>query len=93
MNFYEAVKELAKKKNTTVKTLVEGCGINYDSYNSCRRYGNLPRADEAVLIAGSLGVSVERLVTGRESSPAPDVSAALAALDSLRSELERIGRL
>ena len=65
-DFYERVKRISKEKNITVRSLIESCGINYDSYNSYRRYGNLPRADESVLIAKALGTSVEYLVTGQK---------------------------
>lgn len=65
-DFYERVKGISKERNVTVRSLIESCGINYDSYNSCRRYGNLPRADEAVLIAKALGTSAEYLVTGQK---------------------------
>lgn len=65
-DFYDRVKELAKSHNTTVRAVIENCQINYDSYNSCKRYKNLPRADEAVRIAEYLGTSVEYLVTGRK---------------------------
>ena len=65
-DFYERVKGISKERNVTVRSLIESCGINYDSYNSCRRYGNLPRADEAVLIAKALGTSAEYLVAGQK---------------------------
>lgn len=68
MLFYENVKNLCKNKNLSLKNLIENCNINYDSYNSCKRYNNLPRADEAVKIAKALNTSVEYLVTG-ETTP------------------------
>ena len=66
MDFYERVKQLVKDKNITLRNLIEGLGMNYDSYNSLKRYGNLPRSDESVKIAQALGVSVEYLVTGEQ---------------------------
>ena len=69
LDFYDRVKELAKQHNITVKSLVENCGINYDSYNSCKRYNNLPRSEESVRIAKALNTSVEYLVTGKEPDP------------------------
>lgn len=68
MEFYERVKELAKKKGKTIRDFIEGLGINYDSYNSLKRYGNLPRGDDCVKIASSLDTSVEYLVTGNPPS-------------------------
>ena len=67
MDFYDNVKKIVKKNNLTLRAFIESLGINYDSYNSCKKYSNLPRADEAVKIAKALGTSVEFLVTGEES--------------------------
>lgn len=69
LDFYERIKLLAKNKNISIKYMIEACGINYDSYNSCKRYGNLPRADEALSIARYLNTTVEFLVTGEETNP------------------------
>lgn len=66
MDFYENVKKLVKTNNLILRNFIESLGINYNSYNSCKQYGNLPRADEAVKIAQSLGTTVEFLVTGIE---------------------------
>lgn len=65
-DFYERVKTLAKSQNKNLRELIESCSMNYDSYNSYKRYGNLPRANEAVAIADALGTTVEYLVTGKE---------------------------
>lgn len=67
MDFYDRVKDLAKQRNVTVRSLIESCGMNYDSYNSCKRYGNLPRSEESVKIAENLQTTVEYLVTGVET--------------------------
>lgn len=70
MDFYDRVKDLVKSTTSyTLRTFIEGFGINYDTYNGQRRYGNIPRADEAVLIARALHTSVEYLVTGEEAAP------------------------
>lgn len=69
LDFYDRVKDLAHQKNVNLKTFIETCGLNYDSYNSCKRYGNLPRSEEAVKIAKALNTSVEYLVTGIDASP------------------------
>jgi transcriptional regulator with XRE-family HTH domain len=66
MDFYENVKQLVKTNNLTLRSFIESLGINYDSYNSCKKYNNLPRADEAVKIAQALNTTVEFLVTGEE---------------------------
>jgi hypothetical protein len=65
MGFFEEVKRLAKIKGTTIEALAESIpGKNRDSYYGWRRSNNLPRADEAVKIASTLGTTVEYLVTG-----------------------------
>lgn len=69
MDFYDNVKKLVKTNNLNLRNFIESLGINYSSYNSCKQYGNLPRADDAVKIAQALGSSVEFLVTGEESRP------------------------
>jgi transcriptional regulator with XRE-family HTH domain len=71
MDFYENVKQLVKTNNLTLRSFIESLGINYDSYNSCKKYNNLPRADEAVKIAQALNTTVEYLVTGTSSSLTP----------------------
>lgn len=81
MDFYENVKQLVKTNNLTLRSFIESLGINYDSYNSCKKYNNLPRADEAVKIAQALNTTVEYLVTGNK----PDLS---SETKSLINELE-----
>lgn len=65
LDFYERVKTLSKELGLTVRSVIESCNINYDSYNSYKRYGNYPKADEALLIANKLNTTVEFLVTGK----------------------------
>lgn len=72
-DFYERVKVLSKSQNRNLRELIESCGINYDSYNSYKRYGNLPRANEAVAIADALGTTVEYLVTGKDPQDKKEV--------------------
>jgi len=72
--FYERVKQISKTQNKSVRTVIEDCGINYDSYNSYKRYGNLPRSDEAVAIAKALNTTVEYLVTGELTDSIAELS-------------------
>ncbi|MCR5623093.1 MAG: helix-turn-helix domain-containing protein [Treponema sp.] len=55
-----------KEKNLKRKALAEACGFNVANVTKWDRYGSLPTADTAYLIAQELGVSVEWLLTGRE---------------------------
>lgn len=66
MDFYDRTKLRAKELGLNVRDVVEKSGENYDSYNSMKRYQNLPRADIVVNMAKHLKTSVEYLVTGSE---------------------------
>lgn len=69
--FFETVKELAKKKNMTIDMMIQSIeGLSFNSlntYNSMRKAGNLPRADDVLRIAKFFNVSMEYLVTGCQS--------------------------
>ena len=69
LDFYERVKRLTKVKKTTLEYVAGEAGLSIASYNSYRRYGNLPRADEAFKIAKTLGTTVEYLITGNNPEP------------------------
>ena len=73
MEFYDRIKELVKKSGKTIQKAIEEAGINYDSYNSLKRYNNLPRADDCVKLAKYLGVTSEYLVTGSDNTLDDDV--------------------
>ena len=64
MDFYERTKELVKQHNFSLIPFLQSLDLNYETYKSCKRAGNLPRADEAVRIAQALSTTVEYLVTG-----------------------------
>lgn len=78
MDFYERIKVLVKKKGCSLIEFVQSLGISYDKYESLKRYNNLPRADEAFRIARALGVTIEYLITGNESSGLSDDALSLA---------------
>jgi hypothetical protein len=89
--FYENVKKSVKEKtNLTLRDFIESLDINYETYNSTRRYHNLPRADESVKIAQALGVSVEYLVTGEK----PGNTAPVEKIQALaRQILDETGKI
>jgi hypothetical protein len=67
MTFYDRVKELVKKSTSlTLESFIQSLDINYGTYHTQRKAGNLPRADEALKIAQALNTSVEYLVSGTE---------------------------
>lgn len=67
-----------------MRSFIESLGMNYETYYSGRRKGNLPRADDAVKIASALGVSVEWLVTGEPPKPSPAEKALQAVKDAVK---------
>ena len=72
--FYSRVKKTAKASSLKLGDIFLKTGINKSSYDSYRRCGNFPRADEAYRIAKELGVTVEFLLTGKEPPKAPACS-------------------
>lgn len=72
MDFYERVKFLVKSQNLSLLNFLKDLGINYETYKSAKRLNVLPRADEAIKIASSLGTTVEFLVTGKSSAGLSD---------------------
>jgi transcriptional regulator with XRE-family HTH domain len=69
IQFYERVKSLAKTNKTTIEYVAGEAGLSLASYNAYRRHQNLPRADEALKIAQTLGTTVEYLITGNNPEP------------------------
>lgn len=68
MDFYDRVKMEVRKKGTTIAAVTGSIGMSFNTYNSTKRMGNLPRADQAQAIAENLGCSLEYLLTGRDVS-------------------------
>ncbi|MCL2556900.1 MAG: hypothetical protein FWE09_00315 [Treponema sp.] len=86
MVFYDTVKALVKQNtHLTLQAFVQSLGLNYGTYHGQRKSGNLPRADEALLIAQALGTTVEHLVTGAP----PDASSSDKALDDMQAVIDR----
>ncbi|MDR2897205.1 MAG: hypothetical protein LBU99_00200 [Spirochaetaceae bacterium] len=75
LEFYKRVKRLAKVRRHTIEFVVTKAGITLNSYNSCRKRGKLPRADEAYAIAGVLNTTLEYLLTG-EITPDDEIKLA-----------------
>lgn len=90
MDFFERVKALAKQNKTTIESVVKEAGLTIDSYNSYRRHGNLPRADEAVKIAQALNTTVEFLVTGENSTPKPDTTKIIQTIESALEQAKNL---
>ena len=76
--------------NTEIESVVKEAGLTIDSYNSYRRHGNLPRADEAVKIAKALNTTVEFLVTGENSTPKPDTTKIIQTIESALEQAKNL---
>ena len=66
IKYFTRVKDLCKAQGKTIESVVASAGLSLASYNSYRRYNNLPRADESEAIATELGTTNTYLVTGNE---------------------------
>jgi len=65
VDFWDGVRDAVKAENTTQDWVAEKSGISKDTFKGWIKRGVLPRLDDAVRIADTLGVSLDILV-GRE---------------------------
>ena len=88
--FWEQVKRICRVTKTTQKELALTCNIPLSTFTGWMRKNYFPTVIDGYLIAAKLGVSVEYLVTGRESDTKKVV-------DNIRNLLhraeEKLGRL
>lgn len=68
MNFWERVNDLLEKNDINKKTLAADAGFDASNITKGIKNNNIPSAETAVKIAARLGVSVEYLVTGKDSA-------------------------
>lgn len=68
MNFWERVDDLLDRKDINKKTLAYEAGFDASNITKGIKNNNVPSAETAVKIAQVLGVSVEYLVNGVDSS-------------------------
>jgi len=64
--FWEMVKKEVERQRTSFEWLYRKTRISKGTFSSWKSRSIIPRADEALLIADSLNVSVEYLLTGDE---------------------------
>ena len=90
MGFHDNVKNLVKQKTSlTLEAFIQSLGLNYGTYHTQRKAGNLPRADEALAIAQALGVTVEYLVSG-ENPGKPDTAGLVKQAEALLDGLKKL---
>ena len=68
MNFWERVDDLLDRTGINKKTLAYDAGFDVSNITKGIKNNNIPSAETAVKIAQVLGVSVEYLVNGVDSS-------------------------
>ena len=71
MNFWERVDDLLDRNDINKKTLAYEAGFDASNITKGIKNNNVPSAETAVKIAQVLGVSVEYLVNGTETSKSP----------------------
>ena len=77
MGLYERIRDTAKMKGYSVNRLEQELGFARSSINKFNK--NMPSADKLQKIAEFLGVSVDFLLTGQESTPETSHIETLAA--------------
>jgi len=71
MNFWERVDDLLDRNDINKKTLAYEAGFDASNITKGIKNNNVPSAETAVKIAQVLGVSVEYLVNGTETTKTP----------------------
>lgn len=66
--FMDRVESILKEKRLTQKELAEDLGLRRPTLSDWKKNGAVPAADICLRIAEYLGVSVEWLVTGKETA-------------------------
>jgi transcriptional regulator with XRE-family HTH domain len=96
MGFYDRIKDLVKKSGITIETMLNSVfpdddpeKLSLGSYNTLRKRGNLPRANQAARIAQYLNVSVEYLVFGTDAQK-PDMTNVINKAEELLRELKNL---
>ena len=71
MNFWERVDDLLDRNDINKKTLAYEAGFDASNITKGIKNNNVPSVETAVKIAQVLGVSVEYLVNGTETTKSP----------------------
>jgi Helix-turn-helix. len=69
VEFWNRTKLLIKQQNTTQEFIAKQVGVTLGVFQGWIYNKRFPNAYQAVLIASALGVTVEYLVTGKDSNP------------------------
>ncbi|MDE5581079.1 MAG: helix-turn-helix transcriptional regulator [Treponemataceae bacterium] len=91
LDFWLRVKDKLDYQDTTQKELAQKIGETYNTLQSWINRNRLPNAEQSVKIAAALGTSVEFLVTGKSTHPAPSHAKTVELLKEAIGRLERNG--
>ena len=69
VEFWKRTNKLIKDKNSKQENIAQECDIPYQTFRSWVTRQTFPDALQTYKIAQALGVSVEYLVTGEDTSP------------------------
>lgn len=83
---YSIFEELLKSKGMTAADITKITGISSTVFSEWKKGKSAPKTDKLILIARSLGTSVEYLVTGKKPE-IPDFSPELLELTELYLKL------
>ena len=79
-DFWKRINKRIKELNITQETLCSDLQLNLGTFKQQITHSRFPTVDTAYKIAQALGVSVEYLVTGRETNPAAETLEKIKAL-------------
>lgn len=86
--FWDNIKSLIKRSNTTQKGLALKCGFSARAIETWIASNQLPDVFQAYKIAQNLGVSLESLVSDEKSDFKPSIDRIRGLLKEIEKELE-----
>nr|DAU75736.1 MAG TPA: repressor protein [Caudoviricetes sp.] len=88
-----AIKELAKSKQVTIRKMLSECGLSINTLSSMQSGGYFPRLEAITRIADYLDCSVDYLL-GRTDNPAINASSKLLYSDICQQQIsENVGNV
>lgn len=68
MDFYERTKNLCKEKNLTIEALMDDCNLQRETFFKWRSRQSFPRSDSLYQMSKVLGVTMEYLLKGEDTT-------------------------
>ena len=87
--FWKRVKFLLKEKGVTQSVAAEVCGRSLNTFRGWMSKDTIPPLDDAFELAQYLGVSLEFLITGRETERAAQIEEVRFLLTKSNEKLKR----